>query len=48
MSKLLSMLSTVASDLKDLLDATEPVDDGKLAQAVLLILKIKRQLSEVT
>ena len=41
------MLSTVASDLKELLDATEPVDDEKLAQAVLLFTKIRRELSEV-
>ena len=47
MKKLLTMLSGVASDLKELLDATEPVDDEKLAQAVLLYTKIKRELSEV-
>lgn len=45
--KLLEMLSGVASDLKELLDATEPVDDEKLAQAVLLYTKIKRELMEV-
>jgi len=47
MKKLLTMLSGVASDLKELLDATEPVDDEKLAQAVLLYTKIKRELTEV-
>ncbi len=46
MKKLLGMLSSVASDLKELLDATEP-DDGKLAQAVLLLTKIKSELTEV-
>jgi len=48
MKKLLGMLSGVASDLKELLDATEPVDTEKLAQAVLIFTKIKRELSEVT
>lgn len=47
MKKLLGMLSGVASDLKELLEATEPVDDEKLAQAVLLFTKIKRELAEV-
>ena len=47
MKKLLDMLSGVASDLKELLDATEPVDDEKLAQAILLFTKIKRELTEV-
>lgn len=47
MKKLLEMLSNVASDLKELLDATEPVDTEKLAQAVLLYTKIKRELTEV-
>ena len=47
MKKLLTMLSGVASDLKELLDATEPVDDEKLAQAVLLYTKIRRELTEV-
>ena len=47
MKKLLGMLSGVASDLKELLDATEPVDDEKLAQAVLLFTKIKQELTEV-
>ena len=47
MKKLLTMLSGVASDLKELLDATEPVDDEKLAQAVLLFTKIRRELTEV-
>jgi len=47
MKKLLGMLSGVASDLKELLDATEPVDDEKLAQAVLLFTKIRRELTEV-
>ena len=47
MKGLLDMLSTVASDLKGLLDATEPVDDEKLAQAVLLFSKIRRELTEV-
>ncbi len=44
---LLGLLTGVASDLKQLLDATEPVDDEKLAQAVLLFTKIKRNLAEV-
>jgi len=47
MKKLLGMLSSVASDLKELLDATEPEDTEKLAQAVLLYTKIKRELMEV-
>ncbi len=47
MKKLLEMLSGVASDLKELLDATEPVDKEKLAQAVMIFTKIKRELSEV-
>ena len=47
MKKLLGMLSGVASDLKELLDATEPVNDEKLAQAVYLYTKIKLELSEV-
>lgn len=47
MKKLLGMLKGVASDLQELLDATEPVDDEKLAQAQALYLKIKRELSEV-
>ena len=47
MQKLLDMLSGVASDLKELLDATEPEDDEKQSQAVLLITKIKRELAEV-
>lgn len=47
MKKLLGMLSSVASDLKDLLDATEPVDKEKLAQAVLQYTKIKMKLLEV-
>ena len=47
MKKLLGMLNGVASDLKELLDATEPVDDEKLAQAILLFSKIKRELTEV-
>ena len=47
MKKLLTMLSGVASDLKELLDATEPVDDEKQSQAVLLFTKIKRELAEV-
>ncbi len=44
----LSGLSTVATDLKELLDATEPVDTQKQSQAVLLISRIKRNLAEVT
>jgi len=44
---LLQSLSTVASDLKELLDATEPVDDEKLLQAVLLFTKIRREIAEV-
>lgn len=40
-------LSTVAKELSDLLAATEPVDTEKLAQATLLLTKIKRTLSEV-
>jgi len=47
MKKLLELLSGVASDLKELLDATEPVDQEKLAQAVLLYTKIRRELMEV-
>lgn len=47
MKKLLTMLKGVASDLEGLLDATEPQDDEKLAQAVLIFSKIKRELSEV-
>ena len=44
---LLASLSTVADDLKELLEATEPADDEKLAQAVLLFTKIRRELTEV-
>lgn len=40
-------LVKVESDLKTLLTATEPRDEAALAQAVLLCLKIKNQLSEV-
>jgi hypothetical protein len=47
MKTLLESLSGVATELKDLLDATEPVDNEKLAQAVMLVTKIKRQLTEV-
>lgn len=48
MKKLLTMLSGIASDLKELLDATEPEDTDKQAQAVLLVTRIKRNLAEVT
>jgi len=47
MKKLLELLSVVASDLKENLDATEPVDQEKLAQAVLLYTKIRREFMEV-
>ena len=47
MKSLLDSLSSVASELKSLLDATEPVDDEKLAQAVMIFTKIKRELTEV-
>ncbi len=47
MRKLLDMLSEVATDLKELLDATEPVDDEKQSQAVLLVTRIQRNLAEV-
>jgi hypothetical protein len=47
-SKLLASLSAVASDLKELLEATEPDDTEKLAQAVMIFTKIKRELAEVS
>jgi len=47
MKKLLGMLTDVAANLKELLDATEPVDDEKLAEAVYLYTKIKQELTEV-
>jgi hypothetical protein len=47
MKSLLESLSTVAADLKELLDATEPKDGKANTQAVLLMSKIKRNLSEV-
>lgn len=45
MKKLLSSLSEVAKNLKELLDATEPVDTN--AQATLLLTKIKRTMEEI-
>ena len=45
--KLLDSLSEVATDLKGLLDATEPKNEKALMQAVLLFTKIKQELSEV-
>uniref|UniRef100_A0A6M3IN55 Putative peptidase n=1 Tax=viral metagenome TaxID=1070528 RepID=A0A6M3IN55_9ZZZZ len=45
--KLMQSLSEVATDLKELLDATEPKDDKALLQAVLLFTKIKQELAEV-
>jgi hypothetical protein len=44
MKRLLNSLSEVATDLKELLDATEPVDQEKLAQAILILTRIKRNL----
>ena len=45
--KLLESLSEVATDLKELLDATEPKDEKALQQAILIYTKIKQELSEV-
>lgn len=45
--KSIEQLSSVASDLKELLEATQPVDDEKQAQAVLILTKIKQELAEV-
>lgn len=39
-------LSTVAKEVRNLLETTEPVDTEKLAQATLLLTKIKRTLEE--
>jgi len=41
-----SSLTTVAEGLKELLEATEPVDDNAIAQATLLLTKIKQELLE--
>lgn len=46
MKKLYASLTEVAQNLKELLDATEPIDKEKLAQATLLLTKIKRTLEE--
>ena len=47
MEKLLESLSGVATDLKELLDATEPKDDKALLQAILLYTKIKNELEAI-
>lgn len=47
LASLLRTLSQVAKDIKELLDATEPVDREKLAQAVFEYTKIKFKLMEV-
>jgi HK97 family phage prohead protease len=48
MKSLLESLSTVAADLKELLDATEPKDSKANLQAVLLMSRIRMNLSEVS
>ncbi len=47
LSSLLEALTKVAEDVKELLKATEPVDKEKLAQAILLFTRIKRNLEEI-
>ena len=47
MKKLWTSLTEVAANIKELLDATEPVDKEKLAQATLILTKIKRTLEEI-
>lgn len=47
MQELLTSLIEVATNLKELLDATEPKDDKALLQAILLYTKIKNELMEV-
>ena len=44
LADLLKALNTVAEDIKGLLDATEPVDVNKMAQAQFLYMKIKMML----